>query len=107
MSGSQVGAPSEFRRVLNWLRPHAPRLILVALLTGIVFGIVPAWQAAAGGVNQDLAEGGGRGSAGPRASRTRDGRTASDRAVVAGGTQHAVTGLVRTEHRAVVPGCVV
>jgi len=45
----------------------------VAILTGIMFGIVPAWQASAGGVNQDLADGGGRGSAGPRASRTRDG----------------------------------
>jgi ATP-binding cassette subfamily B protein len=33
MSGSEVGPPSEFRRVLNWLRPHAPRLILVALLS--------------------------------------------------------------------------
>ena len=48
----------------------------VAVLTGIVFGIVPAWQASAGGVNQDLAEGGGRGSAGPRGSRTRDGLVA-------------------------------
>jgi putative ABC transport system permease protein len=46
------------------------------VLTGIVFGIVPAWQAASGGINQDLAEGGGRGSAGPRASRTRDGLVA-------------------------------
>ena len=44
----------------------------VALVTGILFGIVPAWQVSAGALNEDLNEGGTRGSAGPRTSRTRD-----------------------------------
>jgi predicted permease len=44
----------------------------VAVLTGVVFGLVPARQASSVGARADLAEAGGRGSAGPRAGRTRD-----------------------------------
>jgi putative ABC transport system permease protein len=46
--------------------------LLMALITGVLFGIVPAWQASMGTLTADLGEGGSRGSAGPRSSRARD-----------------------------------
>ena len=46
--------------------------LVVAILTGIVFGLLPARQVAAGAVATDLADGSARGTAGPRAGRTRD-----------------------------------
>ena len=47
--------------------------LAVAVLTGVVFGLAPAMQAARGVPNEDLKDGGTRGgSAGPRARRTRD-----------------------------------
>jgi putative ABC transport system permease protein len=56
---------------------HIDRVVLaftsaIGVLTGMLFGIVPALQASSGAVNQDLAETGGRASAGPRMSRARD-----------------------------------
>jgi putative ABC transport system permease protein len=44
----------------------------VAVVTGILCGLAPAWHVSAGALTADLAEGGSRGSAGPRARRTRD-----------------------------------
>jgi predicted permease len=44
----------------------------VAVVTGILCGVAPAWHVSTGALTLDLAEGGTRGSAGPRAARTRD-----------------------------------
>jgi predicted permease len=44
----------------------------ISIVTGILFGIVPAWQVSTGPLTGDLDEGNTRGSAGPRAGRTRD-----------------------------------
>jgi predicted permease len=44
----------------------------IAVLTGVIFGIVPAWQISRTAVNADLAEGTTRASSGPRGGRTRD-----------------------------------
>ena len=44
----------------------------LALLTGLGFGLVPAWQASAAGPGEDLKDGGSRTSSGPRTGRTRD-----------------------------------
>jgi predicted permease len=46
--------------------------LVVTIVTGIVFGIVPAWQVSTGSLTSDLSDGQVRGSAGPRGSRTRD-----------------------------------
>jgi putative ABC transport system permease protein len=46
--------------------------ILVAIVTGVLFGLVPARQVTGGRVSSDLSEGSGRGTAGRRAGRTRD-----------------------------------
>ena len=46
--------------------------LAISLVTGILFGIVPAWQVSTGAITGDLSEGNGRGSVGPRAGRTRD-----------------------------------
>jgi putative ABC transport system permease protein len=56
--------------------------LVVAVLTGVVFGLAPATQAARGVPNEDLKDGGTRGgSAGPRARRTRDLLVAAEVAV--------------------------
>jgi predicted permease len=44
----------------------------IAIATGILFGSVPAWQVSSGALTPDLNDGNVRGSAGPRATRTRD-----------------------------------
>jgi putative ABC transport system permease protein len=44
----------------------------VALGTGLIFGMVPAWQIARRAPNADLGDGGPRGSSGPVSTRTRD-----------------------------------
>ena len=47
----------------------------ISIVTGILFGIVPAWQVSTGALTSDLNELGGgntRGSAGPRTGRIRD-----------------------------------
>jgi predicted permease len=44
----------------------------LALITGILFGFLPAHQASAGSANTDLHDGGTRTSAGPRSTRTRE-----------------------------------
>lgn len=44
----------------------------VAVVTGILCGLAPAWHVSTGALTMDLGEGGTRGSAGPRAGRTRD-----------------------------------
>jgi len=44
----------------------------VALATGLVFGIIPAWQASRSAPGADLADGGARGTSGRRATRARD-----------------------------------
>ena len=46
--------------------------LVIAIVTGVLCGIAPAWQASGGDLNGDLGEGGTRASSGPRASRTRD-----------------------------------
>jgi len=53
----------------------APVLIftaIIALVTGIVCGIAPAWHVSTGALTIDLVEGGTRGSAGRRTGRARD-----------------------------------
>ncbi|HEX6973761.1 MAG TPA: ABC transporter permease, partial [Vicinamibacterales bacterium] len=56
--------------------------LLVAVFTGVVFGLAPAMQAAGGSPNDDLKDGGSRGgSAGPRARRTRDVLVAAEVAI--------------------------
>lgn len=54
---------------------------VLAIATGILCGLVPAWQASAGDPNADLGDGGSRGSAGPRAARTRDALVVAEIAV--------------------------
>lgn len=44
----------------------------VAIATGVLCGLAPAWQGSAGALNADLGDGGTRASSGPRAGRTRD-----------------------------------
>ncbi|MGB2715293.1 MAG: ABC transporter permease [Vicinamibacterales bacterium] len=44
----------------------------VAVVTGILCGLAPAWHVSTGVLAMDLGEGGARGTAGPRAGRTRD-----------------------------------
>jgi putative ABC transport system permease protein len=44
----------------------------LALCTGLIFGLVPAWQASRLVSSEDLGDGGGRTSSGRRATRTRD-----------------------------------
>ena len=44
----------------------------VALATGVLCGLAPAWQGSAGALTADLGEGGTRASSGPRAGRTRE-----------------------------------
>ena len=39
--------------------------LAISLVTGILFGIVPAWQVSTGAITGDLSEGNGRGSVGP------------------------------------------
>lgn len=46
--------------------------LALSLVTGILFGVVPAWQVSTGAITGDLSEGNGRGSVGPPAGRTRD-----------------------------------
>lgn len=46
--------------------------LALAVVTGVVFGLIPAWQGSAGVPNTDLNDGGTRASAAPRAGRTRD-----------------------------------
>jgi putative ABC transport system permease protein len=56
--------------------------LLVAVVTGLVFGLAPAMQAVRGMPNEDLKDGGSRsGSAGPRARRTRDALVAAEVAI--------------------------
>jgi putative ABC transport system permease protein len=43
-----------------------------SMLTGVLFGIVPAWQVSTGTLTADLNDGSSRGSTGPRSGRTRD-----------------------------------
>lgn len=45
---------------------------ILALCTGLIFGMVPAWQMSRGNPNEGLGEGGTRGSSGRRSTRTRD-----------------------------------
>jgi len=45
--------------------------IAVSLLTGLLFGIVPAWQSTGGQLSEALKEGGRSGSQGPRRNRVR------------------------------------
>lgn len=45
---------------------------LVAVLTGVLCGLAPAWHVSIDALTADLGDGGTRGSAGPQASRTRD-----------------------------------
>lgn len=44
----------------------------IAVLTGILCGLAPAWHVSGGALTLDLGDGGTRGSTGPRAGRTRD-----------------------------------
>jgi putative ABC transport system permease protein len=44
----------------------------VAIVTGLLFGIIPAWQVSRTAPTDGMADGGPRGSAGRRATRTRD-----------------------------------
>jgi putative ABC transport system permease protein len=46
--------------------------LIVSMATGVLFGIVPAWQVSGRAVSVDLGESGGRGTPGARSSRTRD-----------------------------------
>jgi putative ABC transport system permease protein len=46
--------------------------LIISVATGILFGIVPAWQVSGRAVSVDLGESGGRGTPGARSSRTRD-----------------------------------
>jgi putative ABC transport system permease protein len=54
---------------------------VLALVTGVLCGLVPAWHGSAGSLQEDLGEGGTRGSAGPRTGRTRDALVAAEIAV--------------------------
>jgi putative ABC transport system permease protein len=67
-------APSEIPR-LSATSIDAPVLVftlVISVVTGVLFGLVPAWQVSTGALTADLNEGSARGSAGPRTSRTRD-----------------------------------
>jgi putative ABC transport system permease protein len=44
----------------------------VSVITGVIFGIVPAWQVSTGSLTADLGDGTTRSSSGPRSGRTRD-----------------------------------
>jgi putative ABC transport system permease protein len=55
--------------------------LLVAVLTGVLCGLVPAWHAVSGEPNADLGDGGSRASAGPRAGRMRDALVVAEIAV--------------------------
>jgi putative ABC transport system permease protein len=46
--------------------------LLVSILTGVTFGLVPAWHATAGSVTSDLKDADTRGTSGPRTGRLRD-----------------------------------
>jgi putative ABC transport system permease protein len=46
--------------------------VVVAIVTGLVFGALPAWQVSRSSPNEDLKDGGARGSGGTRGGRTRD-----------------------------------
>jgi predicted permease len=76
-------SPAEVLRAEN---AHIDGVVLafaaaLGLVTGIVFGIVPALQASAGTANTDLRDGGTRSSAGPRSTRTREALVAVQLAV--------------------------
>jgi putative ABC transport system permease protein len=45
--------------------------VLLAIATGLLFGALPAWQVSGASPNEDLKDGGARGSEGVRGSRTR------------------------------------
>jgi putative ABC transport system permease protein len=53
----------------------------LAVITGVLCGLVPALQASPGRLTEDLAEGGARGSAGPRSGRVRDALVAAEIAI--------------------------
>ena len=53
----------------------------VTVLSGIFFGIVPAWHVSTGALTADLNDGYARGSAGPRGGRARDALVAAQIAV--------------------------
>jgi putative ABC transport system permease protein len=46
--------------------------VIVAIVTGVAFGLVPAWHASSGAVSPDLNETSTRGTSGPRVARLRD-----------------------------------
>ena len=53
----------------------------VAVVTGILCGLAPAWHVSTGALTMDLGEGGARGTSGPRAGRTRDALVIAEMAV--------------------------
>ena len=53
----------------------------VSVVTGVLFGIVPAWQVSTGSLTADLNDGAARSSSAPRSGRTRDVLVAAQMAV--------------------------
>jgi putative ABC transport system permease protein len=67
-------APSEIPRLSETgLDPSVLAFtLLVSILTGMTFGLVPAWHATTGAVTSDLKDADTRGTSGPRTGRLRD-----------------------------------
>jgi putative ABC transport system permease protein len=53
----------------------------IAVVTGMLCGLAPAWHVSTGALTIDLGDGGARGSSGPRAGRTRDALVVAEIAV--------------------------
>ncbi|HET7221514.1 MAG TPA: ABC transporter permease [Vicinamibacterales bacterium] len=77
--------------------------LVLSVVTGMLFGIVPAWQVSSGSLTADLNDGTTRGSTGPRSGRTRDALVAVQIAVAlvllvgAGLLLRSLTSLMRVD----------